>query len=230
MGDELTALVDRICSQLGPPEPTAEEMDRTELGRRGAALSALLTSMGSLYEDCTATNYEATSEKQRKLVAALRDYAENMPAEVAAGNGVVLFGSAGTGKDHLLSALSRVAILKHGLTIEWRNGMDLYGEMRDRIRNDKVEKDLVWALVKPDILYLSDPLPPSGDLSPYQASMLQRILDGRIRNHKPVWVSMNVQTGEEADRRMGPALVDRLKPGAVCCHCDWESHRKPRMV
>lgn len=186
--------------------------------------------MGTLYEDCTSQNYQATSDKQRRLLAALAEYAGNLPNEVAEGNGIVLFGSSGTGKDHLLAAMARPAIINHGLSVVWRNGMDLYGEMRDNIRNDKAEKDLVAALVKPDILYLSDPLPPAGDLTNYQAAMLQRILDGRIRNRRPCWVSMNVATSAEADRRMGAALVDRLKPGALCCHCDWESHRKPRMV
>lgn len=228
--EEFAELATRICSRPPPEEPSHEELQRGEQLRRRLAHKDLIRPMGTLYEDCTAANYQAASEKQRKLVTALRAYADDMPAEVAAGNGIVLFGSTGTGKDHLLAALSRVAILKHGLTVEWRNGMDLYGEMRDRIRNDKAEKDLVAALVKPDILYLSDPLPPSGDLSQYQASMLQRIFDGRIRNRKPVWVSMNVQGSDEADRRMGPALVDRLRPGAVCCHCDWKSHRQPRMV
>ena len=186
--------------------------------------------MGPLYQGCTSDNYRAETPKQRNLVAALREYAANMPAEVAEGAGIVLFGGSGTGKDHLLAALARPAILKHGLSVVWKNGMDLYGEMRDRIRNDDTERELVASLVGPDILYLSDPLPPVGDLTPYQAAMLQRILDGRIRNRRPVWVSMNVSGSAEADRRMGPALVDRLKPGALCCCCDWPSHRKPRMI
>ncbi len=186
--------------------------------------------MGPLYAACSSENYRATTDKQKRLVGALRDYAANMTNEVAEGNGIVLYGASGTGKDHLLAALARPAIRDLGLSVVWRNGMDLYGEMRDRIRNDSAEKELVAGLVKPDILYVSDPLPPMGDLSPYQAAMLRRILDGRIRNRKPCWVSMNVAGSAEADKRMGPALVDRLKSGALCCHCDWPSHRKPRMV
>ena len=228
--DDITKIAAKICSRPVPPEESPVDLDQVERRRRHDDHKQLLKPMGVLYENCTSAGYVATTDKQTRLVAALRAYAEDMPAEVEAGNGIVLFGSSGTGKDHLLAALTRTAIITHGMSVVWKNGMDLYGEMRDNIRNDKAEKETVAALVKPDILYISDPLPPSGDLTPYQAAMLQRILDGRIRNRRPCWVSMNVQGSAEADRRMGPALVDRLKPGAICCHCDWKSYRQPRMV
>lgn len=230
MKSDLKAIVERIVSRPESPVVSSEDEQQQERTSRNVALRELLAPMGKLHADCRASNYEVEHPGQREVLLAMKDYAANMSDEVAQGNGIVLFGPTGTGKDHLLTALARHAILKHGFSVVWRNGMDLYGEMRDNIRNDKVESSLILQLTKPDILYLSDPLPPVGDLSPYQATMLQRILDARIRQMKPCWVSMNVKSSADADRRMGSALVDRLKPGSLGAFCDWPSHRKLRMV
>ncbi len=37
---------------------------------------------------------------------------------------------------------------------------------------------------------------------------------------------MNVSSGEEAEKRIGAQIVDRLRDGALSIVCNWPSHRK----
>ena len=150
--------------------------------------------------------------------------------DVTAGGGIVLFGPCGTGKDHLLVAAAREVIAKHSARVEWRNGMDLFGDFRDLIANHGTEREFLTSLVHPDVLVISDPLPPAGSLTEFQSSLLLRILDRRYRQLKPTWISVNVANGQEADARMGAACWDRIKEGALAAYCSWPSWRRPRQV
>ena len=119
-----------------------------------------------------------------------------------------------------------LAAIKAGFNVIWQNGMDLFGDIRDAIDKGDAERALVSKLVSPDVLYLSDPLPPVGKLTDFQAAMLFRVLDGRYSRKRPTWVTVNVSSGAEMDERMGPQNGDRLRDGALAIFCDWPSHRR----
>jgi DNA replication protein DnaC len=236
MASAFSAETNRI---LALPKPTAEEVatrDRqiAEERRRERnhklweAWNALTGPMGKRYRDCTLQSYiiddEAPADApERKVLAEMEKYAENIEDCVDEGQGLLLFGPSGTGKDHLLVGLSRVAI-SHELSIRWINGSTLYRAMREGIGED--EEELVNRYVYPSILYVSDPIPPVGALTSFQASTLFAIIDGRYREGKATWASMNVADGEEAEQRLGTAIADRLRDGAVSLNCCWPSFRK----
>jgi len=218
-------------------EPTPEEAaasaaseaalrKQEALRRRAERVARFLDQVGTRYRGVSFGTYEVTYDAQRAVVEALKQYAANIEEEVRAGNGVVLFGPPGTGKDHLLVALGVQAAVA-GFRVLAVSGLDLFAEARDRIGDDRPEEALVDRLATPDVLVLSDPVPPSGALTDCQAALLLRIIDRRYRDCRPTWVSLNVANGAEADDRMGAAVVDRLKDGALCLHCDWVSYRKP---
>ena len=229
--------VDAIAVKFGEPRTWDGELPPRKRDAWGIEYRLIEQAAGAYYEadthplaDATLDNYRCTLPGQSRVVGAVQDYADNMLAEVAAGAGVVLFGPTGGGKDHLLTALGKIAIGKYGLSVLWADGMELFGEVRDRIANNEAEKGWVRELIKPEILYLSDPTPPKGELSTHQSAMLGRVLDRRNRDKRPTWVSMNVRHSSEADAIMGAKLVDRLKDGVVAAFCDWASNRKSRLV
>ena len=61
-------------------------------------------------------------------------------------------------------------------------------------------------------------VPPHGELTNYQEQMFYIFTDRRYNAMKPTWVSMNVASGEEAEDRIGAAIVDRWKDGALTSH------------
>lgn len=190
---------------------------------RVAACRALGDKLGKRYANARLFTFQAETPEQKKLVEQLNRYAANELWQD--GTGILLYGPPGTGKDHLLAGLAYECILR-GAKVTWVNGLDWYGQNRDRMETDRSEASGVRDLVTPEILYISDPLPPWGELSEYQASMLFRVIDGRYRACRATWVSANVANREECERRLGAATVDRLGESAVSAFCKWPSYRR----
>lgn len=192
---------------------------------RNNAFIGLSKRLGRRYADCSFANYIVTNDKQQSALDRIMDFARHMPKRLRAGGGVTLFGPPGVGKDHLVAALMYYAIFAHGFSVEWCNGLDLYGEIRERIENDDSEQDLVRRYQQPLIFVVSDPIPPKGEVSRYNADVLYRIIDRRYRDCKSTWATMNVDGGDEAEDRLATNLVDRLRHNSLTIHCDWDSHR-----
>lgn len=212
----------------GTTQPRPDPANSDESRKRWTAWCELRKRLGTRYAECTLVDFRCDGERaadMRRVVESLTAYADDMPARVAAGQGVVLFGPAGTGKDHLMAALMRAAC-RHGLSVEWRNGMDLFAERRDAIAKQTPERELIVAMGRPDVLAVSDPVPPSGPLTEGQMEFLFRILDRRYRERRPVWVTANFETGKDAETKIGAQLVDRLRDGALALDCNWPSYRR----
>lgn len=191
---------------------------RADLHERAKALVA---SAGQRYRNCTLESFECKSPQQRKVVGALTDYLRGEEN----GN-VILFGPVGTGKDHLAFALCKSAV-KAGRTVSWINGQKWFGIVRDAMDTDKSEASLIADLSRPDVLCLSDPLPPVGPLTQFQATMLYRLVDARYAKGLPTICTINVANDAEADERMGAATWDRLTHDAWKLNCAWPTYRTP---
>lgn len=180
---------------------------------------------GERYANCTLENYAIDSQPQSQAVQKICEYIAKIQDRINKGMNLILFGPKGTGKDHLLSVAVREAI-RNDFTVLWRNGMDLFGDVRDLFDRKMSEKEFLDKLVRPNVLYISDPLPPVGKLTEFQMTMLFRLLDARYSRMRPVWCSVNVSGPAEAEERLASQNVDRLRDGALAIHCNWESYRR----
>jgi DNA replication protein DnaC len=188
----------------------------------------LLRAVGVRYAQASLESFRTDGHAAKlAVVQSLVELADSMAARVAAGENLILFGPSGGGKDHLVIAMLRLAI-RSGHSVCWVNGMDLYGQMRDRIGGDTTEADVIAKLSRPEILAISDPLPEGGALSAYQQQSMFRIVDRRYRDMRPTWVTVNTAGGAEFADRSGQAIHDRLRHGALCLACNWPSYRRPR--
>lgn len=188
---------------------------------RNQQLNGFIARIGQRYANCRMDSFVASSAAQRSVLESLKVYGNKLAENVAQGVGVVLHGPCGTGKDHLLVALSRIAIAEHGLRIHWASGTTL----RDRGR-----------ATDHDVLYLSDPAPPGGldSQGGYQtreaANRLYEWIDEFYRHHKPIWMSVNAANRDAAVDQLGAQIVDRVTHSAIVLECNWPSHRKPFSV
>lgn len=187
----------------------------------------LVAERGKRYASCLLSNFACDCPKQSEAVSQLTEHCRMIRERSERGEGVVLFGPRGTGKDHLAMAVCRAAI-QAGMTVKWLNGADFFADMRDRIGSHETERQLVHQYVRPNILYFSDPLPPLGVLTEFQATTLFRILDARYSQMRPIIATVNVSGSAELDARIGPQNSDRLRDGALTIYCDWPSHRRSK--
>lgn len=216
------------------PRQTADDVQRREKAERerldreaAARWSEIQPAIGERYRGCTLESFVATTERQQRVKAIVTQFVADMPANLAAGTNLVLFGTVGTGKDHLLVAALREAV-RAGTTARYISGMDLWAQMRGAFADDKNESSVLRDLTRCDVLAISDPIPPFGTLTDFQTQVLYRIVDARYRARKPTWMTINVADGEQAATKLGAANVDRLKDHAVMVRCEWDSYRQAK--
>jgi DNA replication protein DnaC len=217
------------------PDPSPEELEwmrkKQESQRQQMFLEEcesqwrnFLAFRGRRYADCTLENFQVEHPKQIEVVRELSEYIGDFTENTSQGRGVVLFGATGTGKDHLMTALCRHATQQCGIKVNWFNGLELYANIRTAIKNDS-ESEEVHRIARAPLLAISDAVPPAGELSEYQASVLFRILDERYSHMRPVWMTLNVASADEAKARLTVPIVDRLRDCCLTLHCNWPSYR-----
>jgi len=204
-----------VVKNLGPP-PELSDYER------------FVRSLGPRHRSATLENFRTQDAAAQRAIEALRQYADRLAENLAAGRGLLLLGPSGTGKDHLLVALGKEAA-KLGKPVHRISGPELFAFMRDAMHGGE-EQQRLEVLQHVALLILSDPVPPLGGLTPYQASVLYGIVDFRWQQRKPTWCSLNVASSLEADERLGAAIVDRLQADAVVIRCCWPSWRRPAIV
>lgn len=197
----------------------------------GRAVRRLSIDAGPRYAECTLESFVADAakpaERQLQLAAVdrLRAFCSEIVPMTKQGHGLVLYGPEGTGKDHLMVACLKAA-LAAGLTARLVFGVDLYAQWRDEIDKKVIESQAMAEWLRPDILAISDPLPPIGELSEHQAAKLMALIHGRYRQCRPTWCTLNVAGAIEASKRLTAQITGRLRDGSLSLACNWPSHRK----
>lgn len=187
----------------------------------------LCAQRGRRYVRANLETYECRCDAHRNVVRRLKEFAAAMPDRLSAGEGgIVLLGPPGTGKDHLLMGLMRSAVVDHGFSVRWMDGMRLFAQIKAGIRTNRVEQ-LLDDVCSVGILALSDPVPPRDELTAFEMAVLRDIIERRYSRMMATWITTNVQTAEDATRLFTSAVLDRLMHGATQLFCDWESFRRP---
>jgi DNA replication protein DnaC len=213
-------VVEKTASVVPRVAPVCKPVDQ-----RFGFWSRLVSDRGRRYENCRLSNFETKTDSQKDAIAKLGEFAVTIKDSVAQGRGVILFGSKGTGKDHLMMGLAWAAIDQF-VNVVWINGADMRGDVRDSTKGEEMERDYVARLLRPQVLWMSDPLPVSGALTDAQQDRLFRVLDARYSQMKPTWVTVNVSNRVELEQRLGAQNADRLRDGSLAVFCDWPSYRE----
>ncbi len=225
-----TATFDQLTERLkkiGAKEPTPEQAAAEAHQKGENEVRKLAAKRGIRYgpDRCSLERFEVYDQKQRVVLAALAGIVERLDTVVTAGDGLILYGTAGTGKDHLLTAIL-YAVARSGRSVGWVNGQEVFGDFRDRMDSGKTDEEAFRALCAPDVLGISDLIPTAGKVNAWDLGYLYRLLDRRYCNLKPTWVSLNALTLEELDGHLTTPIADRLREGATALECKWQSFRE----
>lgn len=180
---------------------------------------------GKRYASCTLETFVVDSADQERVMKAMVAFRDNLEVHIQNGTNLILVGPAGTGKDHLVAALFDLAF-RLQQTVKWTSGAHLWSRLRDSIQNDKLERDIAREFTEPAVLALSDPVPITGALSPYQQAKLYEIVDHRYNHCKAIWLTVNTVGGQDISTKLGEPIVDRLRHGAISLACNWKSYRR----
>lgn len=181
----------------------------------------LLRQAGVIYADAKLSTIDRDTEAKAKVAQTLEKFCGSIAERVHAGQGLVLFGPVGAGKDFRAMAVAREAI-RNGLSLHWLEGRILSHRLFDGDWTDDLLEDCTHA----EILYVADP-----PLLNQQAQQrLGMILDSRFRHGRPVWATVNVNSRAELIERIGADNADRLLCNVVAVHCDWPSGRKTAAI
>jgi DNA replication protein DnaC len=198
-------------------------------------MSYLTRDLGRRYapEVCSFDTYRVChpGSGQRAVVDALRALAARLPESVSQGENLILAGTVGTGKDHLLAALlySAASILRPALSCRHTTGEALYSEFRSTMRRDgDSERTVLDRCLTPKILGISDPYIASTPLSAWELGRLFAVVDGRSQQGWPTWVTANALTEEQLEEQLTTPVYDRLRDRALILWFDWPSYRTPR--
>jgi DNA replication protein DnaC len=224
--------MDRLMQKAKSITPVGtEELARLEAAKqaRQAAemVQRLAAQVGRRYapDRVNLDTFELYDQKQRVLLAKARECARTIATLVDDGRGLVFFGVVGTGKDHLMVSLLYEAA-RAGVSCRLVNGQEIYGQFRDRIDTGQSENALLVELGKPQVLAISDPIPPVGGPTSWNVQQLYRLIDRRYCNMKSTWVSMNALSPEDADEKLSAPVFDRIRQDAELFPCFWQSYRE----
>lgn len=193
-------------------------------------LVELVKRLGFRYRDATLENFEVYHDQQREVLERLGRFAERMPELLKGGGGLLLFGNPGTGKDHLLAALLKLAVMLHRLDVAWFDGGSLYDRIHAALQGegDGEWRKLSAELRAPHVLAISDPQPPQGALTPQQVRRLRDIIDQRYRAGKSTWLTTNIDQKDYAEQLFTKPVMERMREASATILCDWPSYRGRR--
>jgi DNA replication protein DnaC len=216
--------------EIAEQDRKREERFRAEDERRAKAarlaeVEKLARKIGERYKPnrVDLANFQIYDPKQKAVVENVRRLAARIRESVEAGENVIFVGSVGVGKDHLMAWLMYQAAPE--FTCHWANGQDIFGAFRDRIDTGESDESAFRMFSNPQILAISDPIPPAGGLGNWDVGNLYRIIDQRYRSMKPIWISVNAQDAADLESRLSSPVFDRVRDGAIIFPCFWASFR-----
>lgn len=161
-------------------------MDSSNLGRR--------------FKDRTFDNFKA--EYQPEAFSKAYEYAKGF--ESNDGAGLILIGSAGTGKTHLAASITNFVIAEYAVAAKFGSFIDILSDIKKSFTTDD---DIVRKLKGIPLLVIDDLGKERS--SEWSESILYDVINGRYEDYMPTIITTNLNP-QQIEARCGEAIVSRL--------------------
>tara|TARA_B100000809_G_scaffold78768_1_gene76708 strand:+ start:1031 stop:1717 length:687 start_codon:yes stop_codon:yes gene_type:complete len=214
--------------QATPTRPAAfSDSAPPDIHKSADYWESYIRARGEAYRESWLNNYTVSHPGQAEVLAMVRQYGQTVADRVERGQNLIFFGSKGTGKDHLMTAIIRQAIRATGRPVTWTTGADLFAACKATFdERGNSDSDIIRQAINAPVWAISDPTPVFGErLTRYEAEILYRIADGRSNHRRATFVSVNVLSRGDLDKTISPKTADRFVCGAMTAFCHWPSFR-----
>jgi len=178
---------------------------------------------GKRFENCTFENYKADTPKKRQILKACIDY---VCLDKSKGECLILYGTPGTGKDHLLAAMCRMMPLDFVYEdLEYIAEVKRVSQVNGEIWQKAIKKYChISMLVIPDFCTKEK-------FSDSQKEVFIHIINERYKNLLPMIIATNLtpkSMRQVIDFEGLPRVADRFSEMFADRQyiLDWESYRK----
>jgi len=208
-------------------EAYSRQYEVLQSSRRDEALDRWREVLGdsgipSAYEGCTIAGFSAVNQDSARVMEQIEDYTADLGATIQAGKNLVLVGWTGTGKTHILSAVTMQA-LREGRSAIFITASKVFRAIRDTWgrSNTQTEADVFRALAAVDVLCIDE----IQEMDDKERRVVSDVINDRYEKGRIVCVSSNLGKAAFA-RHMGARALDRLiDRGSTVCIMEWESFR-----
>jgi DNA replication protein DnaC len=135
---------------------------------------------------------------------------------------LILHGTYGTGKTHLLAAICNEALQRYGMRSLFTTSTKLFAAIQQKISNHEDHYSLVERAVKTPLLALDDV--DKAKWSEFREEIYFAIIDERVKRELPIALSTNRL--EELDSFVGGAVYSRLKVGQIAIAMGGKDYRE----
>lgn len=187
--------------------PIRDELEyiRIKLTHHEARIKELWaeSNIGERHANCGFKNF-SPGENTTQLKKCV-EFAKNL--STTDGEGLILYGSVGTGKTHLAVAIARHAIAKHGMSVCFKSYPELVAVMRWAVKKNE-ERPLHEKLYDADLLILDDL--GKERTTAFVDQNLFNLINIRYREKKPIVLTTNIRGIKELAEYVDEAIISRL--------------------
>ena len=192
---------------------------------------AVRSEAGPRYATATIDSFELHGEpgqqvRQAAVIGQIREYVQHIGRNIDKGHGVLMSGTCGAGKDHLMIGMVREAIRAGCYDVMWLSAADMFGDAKDALRTSVSMREFLDAWGKPELLVVSDLVPMNQPLTPFEGELLFRLVETRARRLKATWVNFNIGSRQEAVDKIGEKILSRLEQDALVLNLQWSDYRR----
>lgn len=171
------------------------------------------------HADSTRANFVPSSKMQTAVLMAVTKYLDEYDPK-RENRGLVLYGAVGRGKTHLLVALLRELVFRHGVNAKFVEFSHLLADLKSGFDSGRGAAELLDPLVAVDVLAVDEL--GKGRNTEFEGTVLDELVSRRYNAVRPVLATTNYapapSTGRSAanaaDVQLGnasiPSLVDRV--------------------
>jgi DNA replication protein DnaC len=175
-------------------------------------------------------NYRVSSEAQKKVMEAARGYADNFAAHRKAGEGFMMVGKPGTGKNHLATAIC-MKLREDGYSSAIMTAKEIVDRVKlswEESRESKSMGSKVYqAFLDLDLLVIDEAGRSWGSRT--EETVLFDLINKRSELLRPTAAISNYNE-EIMINTLTEAGYERILNGATVMHFTWKTHRKPSKV